>query len=136
MGQKNVAVLDLSFVPFRLVLGNTQADQAPVRPPAAPANAAMIGPAAMKTPSPGIANAPIPTIQPRHRPELLRFPRQSPHRPEPWCVARGQILAALLVGKENRYIVFSKVSLPLRGLLSTRQSRPVLPFSLPPIGIA
>jgi len=77
--EQDVSVFDLALIAFRLVLWNTHADEcsrksSAAAPPAAPAKAAMIGPAAINTPSPGIANAPIPTIQPNAPPRTAPVP--------------------------------------------------------------
>src|ERR1017187_5204710 len=59
-------------------------------PTAAPLNAAIIGPAAMKGPTPGMANAPIPAIHPN-------APPMTPPVPAPATAPSGRFTAASLI---------------------------------------
>jgi hypothetical protein len=67
---EDAALAELAFVPLSFVFGMPMPIKAPTRPPAvaptaAPLKAAMIGPAAIKGPSPGMAKAPMPASHPR-----------------------------------------------------------------------
>jgi len=117
-GQQNVAVLDLSFIAFRFILGNTHADKAlpsvlllPAAPPAAPARAAHDRTSCDERSE---AQESLTLRCPSSSPKLRPAARPDAGGPvaatflEPWCVARGQkSLVPVLSGKQQPIRHFS-----------------------------
>src|ERR1019366_9273931 len=79
-------------------------------PTAAPLNAAIIGPAAMNGPTPGMANAPIPAIHPNAPPDSATSAGAGDSTFRDFCVLLvREIAGCALIGEEHGDVVVGEV---------------------------